>query len=46
MLDVGSERFAQSGAILRYVGKLANLYPQDLVAALRVDMAIDTMEEL
>lgn len=46
VLDIGTERFAQSGAILRYAGKLAGLYPVDAVAALRVDMAIDTIEEL
>lgn len=46
VLDIGEERFAQSGAIIRYVGKLAGLYPEDPVAALRVDMVIDTMEEL
>jgi prostaglandin-H2 D-isomerase / glutathione transferase len=46
VLDIGGERYAQSGAILRYVGKLAGLYPEDPVAALRVDMAMEAMEEL
>jgi len=35
VLDIGEERFAQSGAILRYVGMLAGLYPEDPAAALR-----------
>lgn len=46
VLDIDGERFAQSCAILRYVGKLAGLYPEDPVAALRVDMALDSIEEL
>jgi glutathione S-transferase len=46
VLDVAGERFAQSCAILRYVGKLARLYPEDPVIALRVDMALEAIEEL
>jgi glutathione S-transferase len=46
VIDVGSERFAQSGAILRYVGKLSGLYPVDILAAMRTDVVIDALEEL
>ena len=35
----------QSNAITRYVGKLGGLYPTDPVAALEVDIVIDTVEE-
>lgn len=40
------ERFAQSSAILRYAGKLAGLYPDNLVDALRADMVIAALEDL
>lgn len=33
--------FTQSMALLRYIGKLGNLYPTDPVEALRVDEIID-----
>ena len=46
VLDVAGERFAQSNAILRYAGKLTGLYPEDPIAAMRVDMVLDTIEEL
>eukprot|EP00300_Choanocystis_sp_HF-7_P043232 c9831_g1_i2.p2 GENE.c9831_g1_i2~~c9831_g1_i2.p2 ORF type:complete len:142 (+),score=31.64 c9831_g1_i2:254-679(+) len=32
-------------AILRYAGKLAGLYPEDPLAALRVDSVLDTIED-
>ena len=35
----------QSNAITRYVGKLGGLYPTDPVAAMEVDIVIDTVEE-
>ena len=36
----------QSNAITRYVGKLGGLYPTDPVAAMEVDIVIDTVEEV
>jgi prostaglandin-H2 D-isomerase / glutathione transferase len=39
-------RIAQSNAILRYVGKLAALYPTDPVEALRVDEITDAAEDI
>jgi glutathione S-transferase len=38
VLEVGGVVYCQSNAILRYVGKLAKLYPEDPVLALRADM--------
>ena len=49
VLDVGGEtpcRVAQSNAILRYVGKLAGLYPSDPLEALRVDELVDFGEDI
>jgi prostaglandin-H2 D-isomerase / glutathione transferase len=37
---------AQSNAILRYVGRLAGLYPLDPVRMLKVDEALDVGEDL
>eukprot|EP00834_Sanchytrium_tribonematis_P008933 NODE_1291_length_1425_cov_0.303167.p1 type:complete len:209 gc:universal NODE_1291_length_1425_cov_0.303167:704-1330(+) len=37
---------AQSLAILRYVGKLGNLYPQDSLQAAFVDQVIDQLKEI
>lgn len=36
----------QSNAILRYVGRLANLYPNDAVQALKADEALDLAEDI
>ncbi len=42
MLDIGNGRFiAQSAAIMRYVGKITNLYPKDDYLASVVDSIID-----
>ncbi|KAI0557788.1 Glutathione S-transferase [Gracilaria domingensis] len=45
-LAVDGEVLAQSAAILRYAGKLGELYPTDALEALRVDEIVDTVEEL
>jgi len=37
---------AQSGAILRYVAKLANVYPEDLERAAIADMVLETAMEM
>eukprot|EP01139_Manchomonas_bermudensis_P020363 Amastigsp_a678595_444.p2 type:complete len:213 gc:universal Amastigsp_a678595_444:657-19(-) len=36
----------QSGAVLRFAGKLAGLYPEDPVDAMKVDMIVDTCEDM
>ena len=41
VLEVDGEVFAQSMAILRYVGKVTGLYPSDPIEALRVDELLD-----
>lgn len=49
VLDIGGEkplRVAQSNAILRYVGRLAGLYPADPLLALRVDELVDYAEDM
>lgn len=46
VLEVDGEKYAQSNAILRYVGKLTGLYPEDPKQALVVDMVIDTIEDI
>ena len=46
LLHVDGEVVGQSNAILRYVGRLANLYPKDARAALSVDEIIDYADEL
>ncbi len=44
MLDVDGEVYAESGAILRYAGKLSGLYPKCEKAAMKVDMVADAIE--
>ena len=46
VMTVDGEKFAQSGALLRYCGRLSNLYPQDPMASLKVDQMVDLVEEL
>ena len=38
--------YTQSRSILRYAGRLSALYPKDALAALKVDMIIDVIEDL
>lgn len=45
VLEVDGEVLAQSSAILRYVGKLGGLYPEDALEAFRVDALMDTMND-
>lgn len=44
--ETKTETVTQSGAILRYFGKLAGLYPQDILAAMKVDECLSIMEDL
>jgi glutathione S-transferase len=46
VIQVGdSELIPQSNAILRFAGRRAGLYPDDLVDALKVDAILDSTEE-
>ncbi|CAN8062333.1 unnamed protein product [Agarophyton chilense] len=46
VLTVDGQVLAQSGAILRYVGKLGKLYPSDPLQALKVDEVMDTIHDM
>ena len=45
-LTIDGVVYNQSFAILRYAGKLANLYPHDPTQALIVDLVLDTAGEI
>ncbi len=46
MLDIDGTTVTQSSAMCRYFGKLAGLYPEDLMQALYCDEAMDATEDL
>ena len=46
ILNVDDEVLSQSSTISRYVGKLANLYPEDLWQAALCDEVLDVIEDL
>jgi len=46
LLEVDGDTYAQSGAMLAYVGKLTGLYPSHPRAALRVDEALGLHDDL
>ena len=46
ILKVDGKTISQSTAILRYAGKLAGLYPSDPALALRVDEAMDGVDDM
>eukprot|EP00040_Diaphanoeca_grandis_P025133 m.138872 g.138872 ORF g.138872 m.138872 type:complete len:430 (-) comp30020_c0_seq1:302-1591(-) len=46
ILRVGLQTFVQSSAQLRYVGRLANMYPTDTLDQLRVDEVLETVLEV
>jgi len=46
VLYIDGQQYCQTNAILRYFGKLAGLYPEDPLQALKVDMLIDAGEDL
>jgi len=46
VLDIDGGQVTQSNAILRYVGKLAGLYPTDDLQALHCDEVMDAVEDL
>jgi glutathione S-transferase len=43
LLEIDGKMFSQSMAILRYVGKITGLYPEDPIEALRVDEFLDSI---
>jgi len=46
VLDVGDVRIAQSGAIVRYLARIGNLYGASPVEAARIDMLAEGMAEV
>ena len=46
VLHVDGEAITQSNSINRFAGRLANLYPQDPVEALRCDEIMDAIEDV
>jgi glutathione S-transferase len=47
MLTVNGEQYAQPGAVLRYAGRLAGLYPTtDELQALKTDMILDQLDDI
>ncbi|KRX07459.1 Thioredoxin-like fold [Pseudocohnilembus persalinus] len=47
VLEIDGIQYAQSHAILRYVGRLTNLYPQeDPIQCLKVDQALYSIDEI
>lgn len=46
VLEVDGDAVTQSNSMLRYVGKLAGLYPEDDLQALYCDEAMDAVEDL
>jgi len=45
-LEIDGAEVTQSNAMLRYVGKMANLYPQDQLQALYCDETMEAVEDL
>lgn len=46
VLKVGDTFIAQTGAIARYCGRLAGLYPQDALMQAQVDQVIDAISDI
>ena len=46
VLEIDGTPVTQSNSLLRYVGKMANLYPEDSVQALYCDEAMDAVEDM
>ncbi|TFH24220.1 MAG: glutathione S-transferase [Myxococcales bacterium] len=46
VLEVDGEAITQSNAIIRFVGKLANLYPDNPLQAARCDEVMDAVEDI
>ena len=46
ILKIDGNTYCQSLSLLRYAGKLAGFYPEDPLEALKVDQALDSLNEL
>jgi len=46
LIEIDGVQYAQSSALLRYAGRVAGLYPQDPLEALRVDEVIGLTEDV
>jgi glutathione S-transferase len=46
VMTIDGKAYPQSGALLRYVGKLSNLYPVDFEEALICDAIIETVNDI
>ena len=46
VLEVDGEAITQSNSILRFLGRMANLYPEEPLAALRCDEVMDAVEDV
>jgi len=46
VLAIGDEQVTQSNAISRYIGKMADLYPEDAKQAMYCDEALEAVEDL
>lgn len=46
VLEIDGVAITQSNAISRYIGRMANLYPEDSVQALYCDEVLDALEDL
>ncbi|CAM9329103.1 unnamed protein product [Discosporangium mesarthrocarpum] len=45
VLEVDGVTYAQSSAIVRYAGKISGLYPEDNLAALKVDEIVSSVDD-
>lgn len=45
VVEIDGKTAVQSQAILRYIGKLTNMYPSDPLEALNVDQVVDTLAD-
>ena len=45
VMEINGIKYTQSNALTRYIGKLANLYPHDVLLAFRVDEIMDIVED-
>jgi prostaglandin-H2 D-isomerase / glutathione transferase len=46
IMEIDGKVHAQSRALLRYVGKLTNMYPTDPLEALKVDAVIEALADM
>lgn len=46
VMEIDGDMVAESDAMLRYVGKLTGLYPENLVDAMKVDMVMDALRTI